>query len=96
MSEPRITREDSDTRGRWVLQVDGQEAELTYSRLSPARIIADHTGVPSALEGRGLGRALVARMVEDARAEGLTVVPTCPFVRAMGQRHADWQDVIEL
>ena len=69
-SEIEITREEGDSKGRYLAVVDGYEAEMTYSRLGARAIIIDHTGVPEALRGRGVGEALVLRGVEDARAEG--------------------------
>jgi predicted GNAT family acetyltransferase len=32
--------------------------------------------------------------VEDARAEGKTVLPLCPFAAAQFKRHPDWADVL--
>ena len=89
-----ITREEGDSKGRYVAVVDGHEAEMTYSRLGDGAIIIDHTGVPDALRGRGVGEALVRRGVEDARAEGRKIVPLCPFAKAQIDRHPDWQDVL--
>ena len=89
-----ITREEGDSKGRYVAVVDGHKAEMTYSRLGAGAIIIDHTGVPDALRGRGVGEALVQRGVEDARAEGRKIVPLCPFAKAQIVRHPDWQDVL--
>ncbi len=80
--------------GRWVIVVDGHEAEMTYSRASDELIIIDHTEVPDALRGRGVGQALVLRAVEDARREGFRIIPLCPFARAQFARHAEWGDVL--
>ena len=91
MSE--IEREVSGSKGRYVLRVGDAEAELTYSILSPAHIIADHTGVPDTMRGTGAGRRLVERLVTDARAEGVKITPLCPFVRAQAARHPEWADV---
>ena len=91
----QITRYHGDTKGRYVLTQDGAEAELTYSILSPRKIIADHTGVPDALRGTGAGRALVERLVADARAEGVTIIALCPFVKAQAARHPEWKDVFD-
>lgn len=91
----QITRDHGDTKGRYVLRQDGAEAELTYSILSPAKIIADHTGVPDTLRGSGAGRALVERLVADARAEGVKIIALCPFVKAQAARHPEWQDVFD-
>ena len=96
MEDPiEITREETDTKGRYSTVVDGHEAEMTYSRAGEATIIIDHTAVPDALRGRGVGQALVRRAVEDARAQGRTVFPLCPFAKAQIARHPEWQDVLQ-
>ena len=87
-------REDSPSRGRWRAIVDGHEAEMTYSRASPTLIIIDHTAVPDALRGRGVGQALVSRAVDDARKEGFRILPLCPFAKSQFERHRDWADVL--
>jgi hypothetical protein len=91
-----IQREVEGSRGRYVLRRDGHEAELAYSIASPRLIIADHTGVPDAFRGQGVGNALVERLVADARAEGVKIVPLCPFVNRWRARHADWADVFSV
>jgi predicted GNAT family acetyltransferase len=90
-----ITRKETESKGRYATVVDGHEAEMTYSRAGTSTIIIDHTGVPDALRGRGVGQALVLRGVEDARAEGRKIVPLCPFARAQIARHPEWQDVLQ-
>ena len=50
-----IIREETETKGRSVGLVDGHEAEMTYSRAGSTTIIIDHTGVPDAVHGRGVG-----------------------------------------
>ncbi|MEM9344349.1 MAG: GNAT family N-acetyltransferase [Pseudomonadota bacterium] len=88
-----VRREINETKGRYVIDLPEGEAELTYSILSPQTIIADHTGVPKAAEGQGVGAALVERLVTDARAEGVKIVPLCPYVNAWRRRHPEWADV---
>lgn len=89
------SREDG-ARGRYTATVDGHEAEMTYSRTSPRLVIIDHTGVPDALRGRGVGQALALHAVEQARAGGWKILPLCPFFKAQAMRHADWGDVVNL
>jgi len=67
---------------------------MTFSRASAALIIIDHTEVPDALRGRGVGQALVLRAVEDARREGFRIIPLCPFARSQFERHPQWRDVL--
>lgn len=98
MSNPiTILHSESDSRGRYVAHIEGHEGEgeLTYSRMSPTRISADHTRVDGSLRGTGLAKALVERLVEDARREGITVVPVCSYIKAQYARHPEWSDVIE-
>ncbi|MDU8942934.1 GNAT family N-acetyltransferase [Ovoidimarina sediminis] len=96
MSEFEILREVDGSKGRYVIRRGGEEAELTYSILSPQKVIADHTGVPDAFKGTGMGRALVRRLVEDARAEGFEIVPLCPYVNAERRRNPDWADAFDV
>ncbi|QHQ37234.1 N-acetyltransferase [Algicella marina] len=70
--------------------MDGSEAELTYSIASPVLIIADHTGAPDELRGRGLAQALAARLVADALEGEYKIVPLCPFVASEKRNHPEW------
>ncbi|WP_126976872.1 GNAT family N-acetyltransferase [Frigidibacter oleivorans] len=90
-----IAKEIAGSKGRYVIRRDGEEAELTFSIASPVLVIADHTGVPDSFRGTGAGRALVERLVADARAEGFKVVPLCPFVNGLRRRHPEWADVFQ-
>lgn len=89
-----ITREQNETKVRYLVTIDGHNAEMTYSRAGERRIIIDHTAVPDALRGRGVGQALVRRAVEDARANGRTIFLLCPFAKAQIARHPEWQEVL--
>ena len=90
----RIRREDTGSKGRSVASLDGHEAEITWSRVNKGLIIVDHTGVPDALRGRGIGEALVRDLVEHAREAGFKLIPLCPYAKAQISRHPEWQDVV--
>lgn len=98
MSEISITLEQSGAKGRYVARVAGFDdvGEMTFSRLSDKLIIVDHTGVPDSLRGQGVGQALAAHVVADARARGFRIVPLCPFLRAQYERHPEWADVMRV
>ena len=95
--EITITRSEEGSKGRYEARVEGRDGvgELTFSRMSSSKIIADHTGVDDSLRGTGVGKALVERLIADARSEGFTIVPLCPFVRAQYKRHPEWSDVMD-
>jgi predicted GNAT family acetyltransferase len=85
-AEPAVI--DLPEQGRFVVEVEGQTAELVY-RAEPGRLILVHTGVPSELEGRGIGSVLVRASIARAADQGLTVVPWCPFARRWLRDHPD-------
>jgi predicted GNAT family acetyltransferase len=90
-----IVNEEIGSHGRYSTAVEGHTAEMTYSRSSPHLIIIDHTAVPDALRGKGVGQALAAHAIEEARKGGWKILPLCPFMRAQTQRHPEWQDAIQ-
>ena len=97
MADVTITREDNPTKGRYVGTVAGieGEGELTYSRVNPTLIIADHTGVPDSFRGKGVAKMLVQRLVDDARAQGVKIIPLCPYVNAERRKHPEWSDIFQ-
>lgn len=92
-----ITRSESGANGRYLARIEGREGEgeLTYSRVSPTQISADHTGVDHSLRGTGVAKALVERLVADARKDGLTIVPRCSYIKVQYSRHPEWSDVMD-
>ncbi|QDG79239.1 GNAT family N-acetyltransferase [Labrenzia sp. PHM005] len=94
---PTISLEVEGAKGRYVAIVDGipDPAELTYSIVNDRLIIADHTGVPDTMRGLGVGKALVERLVSDAREKQFKIMPLCPYVNAQRQKHPEWADVFQ-
>ena len=91
-----IVLEDGETKGRYVVKApDGAEAEMTFTKVGTRQIIIDHTGVPDAFRGQGVGAKMVERAVEDARAAGKIIIPLCPFAAAQFRRHPEWADVLK-
>ena len=89
-----IVLESHGARGRYVTRFEGGlEAEMTFTR-SAGLMTIDHTGVPPALEGRGVAAALVQRAIADARTGGFKIKPLCSYVAAQFQRHKDWADLL--
>lgn len=73
-------------RKRFEIHVEPFTAELTYS-MNGDTIIFLHTGVPTALEGRGIGSLLVKAGLEYVRKNSLKVQTLCWFVDKYMQRH---------
>jgi predicted GNAT family acetyltransferase len=89
-----VEREENGNRGRYVIYLpDGLEAEMTYSRRDANTIIADHTGVPPEHRGKGIAEQLVRAAMDDARRDGMRIVPVCSYVAVQFRRHPEWADL---
>ncbi len=83
----------NDDRNRYELTVDGQMAVCEFNRLTNA-VMFTHTEVPEKLEGQGVGSTLVRGALDDVRAQGLQVIPLCPFVAAFIRRHREYMNIV--
>jgi len=79
---------------RFELDVDGHTA-FSYYRKEPGTITLVHTEVPAELGGRGIGSMLARKVLEEARALGLKVVPKCPFIAAFMGKHPEFNDLLQ-
>ncbi len=83
---------DNADKHRFELEADGHLAFSNYKREGDTLTIM-HTEVPEALGGKGIGSALVRGLLDIARAQGLKVVPRCPFVSSYIDKHPDYADL---
>jgi uncharacterized protein len=81
-------------RHRFELEVDGHVATEHY-RLEGNVITFEHTEVPQALGGKGVGSRLVQGALDQVRAEGLKVVAECPFVKGWIGKHPEYRDLLK-
>lgn len=84
---------DNPAAGRFEIRIGDEVAFVTYRREGNT-IAYIHTEVPEALEGHGIAARLAAHALEYARANGLLVVPLCPYVAAYLERHPEYQDLV--
>ena len=81
---------DDPAHRRFELRVDGEVAGwIDYLPAGESAILA-HTEVDAAHAGEGLGGVLVREVLEQLRARGTTVIPTCPFAAAWIRRHPEY------
>jgi predicted GNAT family acetyltransferase len=78
---------------RFEAEIDGQLARCDY-RMQDDVMNLVHTEVPPALEGRGIGAALVRAALEHAAAEGLRVRPRCSYVSVYLARHPEYRRLV--
>ena len=84
---------DVPERHRFELIVEGQTAFAEYRPTSGGTEFY-HTVVPEALGGKGIGSRLVKSVLDQIRARGTKIKPTCPFFKAFIEKHPEYQDLV--
>ena len=85
---------DNAAGRRYEARLEGELAGIVdYGRID-GRIVALHTEVLPAYEGRGIASALVRRVLADARRDGIKVTPRCPFFVTHFERHPEDADLM--
>jgi predicted GNAT family acetyltransferase len=85
---------DVPDRSRFEVRVDGEVAGFTEYRRRPGLIAFVHTLTDPRFEGRGLASELVRTALSEARSQGLSALPFCPFVRAYIAGHTEYLDLV--
>jgi len=86
---------DAPEHARFEVRVGGELAGFASYRRRPGLIAFTHTLIDPRFEGRGFATKLVQTALARARAEKLSVLPFCPFVRAYIADHAaDYLDLV--
>jgi len=67
---------------------------VEYIQTDAGVIVFTHTEVDRAYEGKGVGSQLARYVLDYSRAEGLRVLPICPFIAGYVQRHPEYQDLL--
>jgi predicted GNAT family acetyltransferase len=85
---------DAAEASRYELRLGGRLVGLAAYRRRSDRIAFTHTEVDESCEGRGFGSRLAAAALEDARRQGLDVVPLCPFIAHYIERHPEYEALV--
>ncbi|UMG93477.1 GNAT family N-acetyltransferase [Nocardioides sp. TF02-7] len=88
-----VTR--NDERRRFEIRTDdGRLAGFAEYRERDGAMELTHTVVRDEFEGQGVGGRLARGALDQIRAEGLRVVPSCPFVKRWIDKHPDYADLV--
>lgn len=88
MAEPKI-RDDRENGRLEAYEGDTFVGVIVYFVLdaAPHALVAVHTVVEDEHEGKGIAGALVREFYAIAAAEGVPVVPLCPYAARWAERH---------
>jgi predicted GNAT family acetyltransferase len=82
-------------QGRFRLTVDGEEAAVLDYVGTPGTWDITHTYSDPKFRGSGAASELVQRVFDDARAAGLRIVPSCPYIPVWLSRHLGEADLVD-
>jgi uncharacterized protein len=85
---------DNPEAERFEIRVGDQVAGFTLYKRRRGLIAFIHTEVEPQFEGMGVASRLIRVALDSARAEGLAVLPFCPFVRAFITKHQEYVDLV--
>jgi predicted GNAT family acetyltransferase len=83
-----------EASSRYEYLVDGHRLGVAEFRTTSAGLMMHHTEVDPARRGQGIGAALVRGALDDVRARGLRVVPTCWYVAQFIDEHPAYRDLL--
>lgn len=86
--------EDDPARRRFEILVDDALAGFTAYEPRGEVLVFTHTEVDPKFQDKGVGGALVRAALDQVRARGGRVVPKCPFVSAVIDRHPEYADLV--
>ncbi len=85
--------EHNEAASRFEIEIEEKLSLVDYIKQENILVVT-HTGVPAALEGRGIAAALTKALLEYVRKNNLKVRPVCPYTKAYIQKHVDYNDLV--
>jgi predicted GNAT family acetyltransferase len=83
-----------DSTRFYVNNADGKcVAEVVFVPTGEHLAIIEHTDVDGSLKGQGVGKKLVAKVVERMRRENRKIIPLCPFAKHEFDTTPEYADI---
>ncbi|MCZ9290945.1 MULTISPECIES: GNAT family N-acetyltransferase [Corynebacterium] len=95
MSEnPEVSVRKNETDGQYEILVGEEVAGFaTYTDANGVRDLP-HTVVDPKFRGQGLSKPLIQAALDDARADGMQVTPSCPAVERYIEQNPQYRDLL--
>jgi predicted GNAT family acetyltransferase len=92
--ETEVELVKSPERSRYEAVVDGQVVAFADYRANGPIVVMPHTVTAPQMRGRGYAARVVRFALDDIRASGAKVVPSCWFVAQYIDEHPDERDLL--
>lgn len=90
---PESVRLD-EAAGEYQLDVSGKTAALRFRERAGDVVDLYSTFVPPEGRGEGVAARLVTVALDDLRAKGKKIVPSCSYVETYLDRHPEYRDLV--
>jgi predicted GNAT family acetyltransferase len=84
----------AEDRSRYELVLDDQVVGIADYRRKGDVVVMHHTLIVGHLRGQGYGAQLVQGALDDVKAKGAKVEPTCWFVREFIEANEEYEDLV--
>lgn len=92
MSDTLKIGHDQDEQ-RFFIDLDGDEAELSYSLPQEKVIDFTHTFVPEDMRGKGIAEKMAQAALTYARDNDYKIKTSCRFMTVYVSRHTEWDQM---
>ena len=90
-----IKWQDETTKGKaYIGEVSEPLAAMSFTRVGPSIMIINHTEVDDSLRGQGVGRQLLAKVIDYARERSIRIIPLCPYAKSVFDKDESIRDVL--
>ncbi|WP_087117554.1 GNAT family N-acetyltransferase [Corynebacterium urinipleomorphum] len=95
MAEQNVNVEHKEAEKRYVITVDGDQAGFAdYRDVDADTRDFNHTVIDPAFRGQGLSGKLVQAALDDTRAAGKKIIPTCSVVEHFVEKNDEYKDLV--
>ena len=89
-----IAVSDNPDAQQFEITADSEPAGIAAYRRKPGIIAFIHTEIDPKFAGEGLGGELVSAALDNVAAEGIDVLPFCPFVNKYISEHEQYLPLV--
>lgn len=94
MNKENLKVTNNESKHQYEMSLDGKIALIQYQKKGEDTLNLTHTEVPPEFEGKGIGNQLVKQTLEQIKADGKKIVPTCRFISIYLKRHPEYAVLI--
>ena len=88
-----IEVKNNEEKQQFAADFNGKKAFINYKK-QDGILNLTHTEVPPEFEGKGVGTRLVKQTLEQIKAEGTKIIPSCPFIANYIDRNPEYKSLI--